>query len=140
MRRVASGRGSALVEFALAWPIALFVVLFTVQAAVWASEVYAARAASLAGARAGTVVGGNSTVASDVARRVLQSSLIGVVPVAWCPGATGVAPPLWVCALDLGGVVEVDIGGSAPAIVPLVPGGGLPVRAHVVLQKEAFAT
>ena len=139
MRRAAGRRGSALVEFALAWPIALIVVLVTVQAAVWASEAYAARAASIAGARAGTVVGGSSSVASVVARTALASSLIGVVPAAWCPGTSSVAPPVWVCAVDLGGEMEVDVGGSAPAIVPLVAGGGLPLRAHVVLQKEAFA-
>ena len=41
---------AALVEFALAWPIALLLVLSTVEAAVWAAEAYAAHAATVAGA------------------------------------------------------------------------------------------
>ncbi len=72
---------AALVEFALAWPIALLLVLSTVEAAVWAAEAYAAHAATVAGARAGAIAGGT---------------------------------------------------------VPLVPGTGLPLRAHVVLAKEKF--
>jgi hypothetical protein len=35
--------------------------------------------------------------------------------------------------------MEVEIGGMAPTIVPLVNQSGLPLHAHVVVQKEVFA-
>jgi hypothetical protein len=139
MVRTRSQVAAALVEFALVWPIALLIVLATVEAAVWSVEAYAARAASLAGARAGTVAGATSSVAADVARRTLSSSLVGVEAAAWCPGDPRSAPPVWVCAIDHGTDIEVDVGGTAPALVPLVAGGGIPLRAHVVLRKETFA-
>lgn len=129
---------AALVEFALAWPVALLIVLSTVQAAVWAAEAYAAHAATVAGARAGAIAGGTAQVASVVALRTLSASLVGVVPRPWCPGASPLPPPVWVCAIDLGDYIEVDVGGTVPALVPLVPGAGLPIRAHVVLAKERF--
>lgn len=131
-------RGAALAEFALAWPVALIIVLSTVQAAVWAAEAYSARAASLAGARAGSVAGGSAAMASAVTLRTLRSNLIGVVPLPWCPGESSSPPPVWVCAADLGQSIEVDVGGDVPALVPLVAGAGLPLRAHAVLPKEAF--
>lgn len=133
-----SEAGAALVEFALVWPIALLIVLATVEAAVWSVEAYAARAASLAGARAGTVAGGSPLAAAEVARRTLSSSLVGVAAASWCPGGPRPAPPVWVCAVDLGSDVEVDIGGAAPALIPLVAGGGIPLQAHVILRKETF--
>ncbi len=131
---------ASLVEFALAWPIALLIVLATVQAAVWAAEAYGARAASLAGARAGSVSGGTSQVAAQVADQALSSALIGVRAGIWCPGDTSAAPPVWVCAIDRGVAVEVEVTGTAPAVVPLLPAGGLPLHADVVLQKETFTS
>lgn len=131
-------RAAALVEFALAWPVALLIVLASVQAAVWAAEAYAASAATVAGARAGTVAAGSARIAEIVTLRSLGSDLIGVVPEAWCPGASPMPPPVWVCALDLGTSIEVDVGGTVPALVPIAPGGGLPLRAHLVLGKEGF--
>jgi len=133
-------RAAALVEFALAWPIALLIIFASVESAVWAAESYAARAATLAGARAGSVAGGTATVAAQVARQSLGSALVGVRPREWCPGAPRPAPDVWVCAIDRGDAMEVDVGGTVPALFPLVPGRGLPIHAHVVLQKEAFAT
>jgi hypothetical protein len=130
-------RAAALVEFALAWPIVLLIVLGTVETAVWAAEADAARSASLAGAEAGSVAGGTATLASTVTVRALAGSLIGVAPARWCPG-TESPPAVWVCAVDLGVAIEVDVGGTAPALVPLLPSQGLPLHAHVVLQKEAF--
>jgi hypothetical protein len=138
-RRTRGQAAAALVEFALVWPIALLIVLAAVETAVWSAEAYAARAASLAGARAGSVAGGTAAVASEVARRTLSSSLVGVEAAIWCPGARGPVPAIWVCARDLGASIEVDVGGSAPALVPVVPGGGIPLHAHVVLPKEQFA-
>jgi hypothetical protein len=139
MTRRGRQRAAALVEFALAWPITLLLVLGTVETAVWAAEAYAAREASLAGARAGSVAGATPKIATDVALRVLSASLIGAHPQAWCPDRRTAPPAVWVCAVDLGTALEVDVGGAAPALVPLVPGGGLPIQVHVILQKEVFA-
>ena len=128
-----------MVEFALAWPVALLLVLGSVELAVWAAESFAARSAALAGARAAAVSGASPQVATMVTIRVLAPSLVGADAVAWCSDQGGTPPPLWVCARDLGSAVQVDVGGSVPALIPMSPGRGLPLHAHVVLQKEAFA-
>ena len=137
--RCRSTRGTALMEFALAWPIALLLVYGAVETAVYGSETFAARSAALAGARAGAVTGGGPAIAAEVALRTLSPSLVGVTPSAGCPGDSRLLPAVWVCARDLGSSVQVDIGGTVPALVPLVHEGGLPLRAHVVVQKEVFA-
>jgi len=126
-------------EFALAWPIVLLLVLGAAEMAVWESESTSAREAALAGARAGTVVGASVNDAVGVTLRVMSSSLVGASASAWCPGDTRPAPALWVCVIDLGGALEVDVGGSVPSIVPLVPGRGLPLHAHAVMDKERFS-
>ncbi len=127
-----------MLEFALVWPVALLLALGCVELAVWGAESFAARSAAVAGARAGTVAGSGPQVAAAVTMRVLAPSLVGVQASAWCPGQGNQPPRLWVCATDLGSTVQVDVGGSVPALVPLGPGPGLPLHAHVVLQKETF--
>jgi Flp pilus assembly protein TadG len=132
-------RGTALMEFALAWPIALMLVLGAVETAVWGSEAFAVRAAALAGARAGAVAGAGPALAVQVALQALAPSLIGVTASAWCPGQSTHHPAVWVCAHDLGAEIQVEVGGVVPAIVPIVNTSGLPLRANVVVQKEVFA-
>ena len=132
-------RGAAVVEFALAWPVALLLVLGSVELAVWGAESFAVRAAALAGARAASVAGGGPQAAVAVTLRALTPSLIGAQAASWCPGQIGQRPAVWVCASELGSAVQVDVGGSGPTLVPIGPEGGLPLHAHVVLQKEAFA-
>lgn len=134
-----SRRGTALVEFALAWPLALLLALGAVETAVWASEMFAAQSAALAGARAAAAAGGSPQIAVAVAQRLLAPSLAGVSASAWCPGESRTAPALWICASDLGDAIQVEIGGAVPAIVPLVSQDGLPLDLHVVVQKETFA-
>jgi hypothetical protein len=126
-------------EFALAWPIVLLLVLGAVQVTVWESESAAAREAALAGARAGTVAGAGVDAAARVTLRALSASLVGVSASAWCPRDPFRAPVLWVCATDLGNELAVDVGGTVPSLVPIVPGRGLPIRAHMVLDKERFS-
>jgi TadE-like protein len=126
-------------EFALAWPIVLLLVLGAVEMAVWESESASAREAAVAGARAGTVADSGVAVAAAVTLRAMSSSLVGVSASVWCSRDPAPAPQLWVCAVDLGAALEVDVGGSVPSLVPIVPGRGLPVHAHVVLDKEAFS-
>ena len=126
-------------EFALAWPIVLILVLGAVQLTIWASETMTARAAALAGARAGSVAGGTAGTASEVAMRTLDGGLIGVVAEGWCPGSSSTAPTVWVCARESPAEISVEIGGTAPSLVPAMLGQGLPLRAEVTLQKEVFA-
>ena len=126
-------------EFALAWPVALLLVLGSVELAVWGAEAYAVRSAALAGARAASVGGATPDMAARLAQRSLAPSLIGAAAILWCPGAPNQPAGVWICAWDEGPDTEVDIGGSVPALVPMVMSAGLPVHAHVVVQKETFA-
>jgi len=137
MSRAAAG--TALVEFAVAWPAALLLSLGCVEFAVWSAETLAVRSAALAGARAASVAGGSESVASQVTLRALEPSLVGTAAAAWCPGQPGDPPDVWVCARDAGDTMEVVIGGTAPAIVPLVAGAGLPLHADVAVKKEVFS-
>jgi TadE-like protein len=133
------GRGAAIVEFALVWPIALLLVLGCVELAIWGTEAYAVRAAALAGARAGSVAGASPDVAARLAQRSLAASLVGAAATIWCPGTIAQPDGVWICATDLGSAIEVDVGGTVPALVPIVVSAGLPVQAHAVIQKETFA-
>jgi TadE-like protein len=130
--------GSALLEFAIAWPVTLLLVMGAVQLAVWGSEAYAVREAALAGARAGSGVGGGTAIAQTAALAVLRPSMVGVSAVAWCPGPPRV-PRLWVCVRYSASMTDVHVGGTVPALVPLLPwAGGLPVGADVALPGETF--
>jgi Flp pilus assembly protein TadG len=133
-------RGTALLEFALAWPIALLLALGCVELALWAVESDAARNAALAGARAAAVSGADPRAGEQVALRAMGPSLAGASAVAWCPGSLPPPPRVWVCVRDLTSAVEVIVGGSVPALVPVLGSQGLPLRADVVLSKERFAT
>jgi Flp pilus assembly protein TadG len=140
LKRTRRQRGAAILEFALVWPVALLMTLGCVELSVWGAESFAARSAALAGARAASVAGASPQIGEDVTLRVLASSLVGVQAGAWCPGQAGATPPVWVCAAQHGSAVEVDVGGSVPALVPVGLGQGLPLHAHVEIQREAFTT
>jgi hypothetical protein len=140
LSRAGSRRGAAILEFALAWPVALLLALGCVELAVWSVESFAARSAALAGARAAAVAGSTPQIAALVTIRALSPSLVGVQAGAWCPGQGGDAPPVWVCAMDLGPAIQIDVGGSVPSLVPVGLENGLPLHAHIEMQKEAFTT
>ena len=126
-------------EFALAWPIVLALVLGAVQLTVWASETRTARAAALAGGRVGTVGGGTAAQAGEVAQRVLAAGVVGARATRWCPGQPPPAPMVWVCAQESDVEVTVEVGGVVPALVPVGFADRLPLHALVILQKEVFA-
>jgi hypothetical protein len=126
-------------EFALAWPIVLLLVLGAVQLAIWASESAAARGAALAGAHAGTVAGAGTDVAARVTLNSLTPALVGAGAAVWCPADAGRRPMVWICATDLGSALRVDVGGSVASLVPIVSDKGMPIRARVVLDKETFS-
>ena len=137
MKRRSSG--SALLEFAIVWPVALLLVAGSVQLAVWGSEARSARQAAMAGARAGSAADGTGALAESAALRLLRPALVGTSAGPWCPGATQRPPAVWVCTVLSTGHVEVRVGGAVPALVPLLPGGGgLPVAADDGLAREVF--
>ncbi len=129
--------GAALMEFALAWPVALLLVLGTVELALWASETFAARSAALAGARAASVAGSNPSAGELVAAQSLGATVFGARVVRSCPAGPA-GPSVRVCARDLGAAVEVDVDGALPSLIPIVAGAALPIHAHVVIEKETF--
>jgi Flp pilus assembly protein TadG len=131
--------GSALLEFAIAWPVALLLVLGSVQLAVWGSEAFAAKQAALAGARAGSAAGGTAELARSAALASLRPALVGTTAGAWCPSSAGGPPSVWVCVTWSAATVEVRVGGSVPALLPLLPGAaGLPLGADMALDRETF--
>ena len=131
-------RGAALVEFALTWPLAVLLVTASVEVGVWAAEWSAAHAAAAAGARAASASGASAGTGALVALRSLAPALAGTRAGTWCPGESHAAPQVWVCARDLGRRVQVSVGGTVSALVPLLGGDGLPIRADVTVQKETF--
>lgn len=126
-------------EFALAWPVALLLVVGCVQLSIWGVETYAAHAAALAGARAAAVAGADAHVASQVTLRSINPSLAGARALAWCPGDGPQPSAVWVCVTDRGTTVEVSVGGEVPALIPLLGAAGLPLHADTVLNRETFA-
>lgn len=134
----ALSRGAALVEFALAWPLAIAVVMVSVELGVWGVEWSAAHAAAAAGARAASVSGAQPRTGALVALRTLAPALAGARAGIWCPGQAPASPSVWVCSRDLGRTVQVSIGGDVPALLPVLGGKGLPIRAEVTVQKETF--
>lgn len=130
-------RGTALVEFALVWPALLLAALGSVELAVWSAEAAGARSAALSGARAGAATGSSAAAAQSVAISALSSVVAGTAVSGWCGGGT--APAVWVCATDLGSAMQVTVGGAVPALVPLVPGAGLPLHAIAVVPKESYS-
>lgn len=134
-------RGSALTEFAVAWPVVLLLVLVAIQLAVYGVEVYAARDSALIGARVGSEAGSGADPAATATIRALTPSLIEASAIQWCPPRGGGPPPnhsVWVCVSDLGTSIQVVVGGTVPAVVPLPVAGGLPLRADAALAKETF--
>ncbi len=130
-------RGAALAEFAIVWPVLLVAALGAVELSIWSAESAGARSAALAGARAGSISGTTPATAQSVAVSALRPLVAGAPVTAACPG---LVPPagVWVCATDLGSSMEVTVGGTAPALVPLLPSRGLPLHADARVPKEVF--
>ncbi len=135
-------RGSTLLEFALAWPVALLLVLGAIQLGVYSVEVNAARAAALAGARAAATRGGTISQGTLVAVLALDPALVGVQATSYCQGGRGGprnAPPVSVCTRTSAGLVSVVVSGKVPSLVPLVgPQLALPIYANAVVHSEVF--
>lgn len=132
-------RGSVLVEFALVWPLVLLTTLASVQVALWGSAAFAARAAALAGARVGAAAGGSPAAAFAAAAPVLRAAMPQTSISAWCPGQPLRPQGVRVCAVSHPAGFEVEIGGTLPGLVPLVPGGQGPgIHADVALPYERF--
>ena len=140
MKRPSGQHATALVEFALAWPLLLLAVLGAVELSIWSAEAFAARSAAVSGARAGAVAGGGAAIAQAVAMAALRPSVAGAPVTGWCPSPPRRPPAgVWVCGRDLGSTIEVLVGGTVPALVPMLPGaGGLPLAADASIPKAVF--
>lgn len=138
MRGSSGQRGSTLAEFALAWPLVLLITCAAIELALWSALAAGARSAALAGARAGATAQGTESLSSSVALATLRPVAFGLQPAAWCPGGAA-PPPVWVCSHDFGSGIEVTVGGSAPALVPLLPAAALPIHADVTVNRERFS-
>jgi len=135
-------RGSALTEFALAWPLILLLVLSAVQVAVYGVESYSAREAALVGARIASERGATLDVAQQAAIRALRPALAGATATPWCPPPPdGERPPpwVWVCGQNTPAGVELRVGGQVPPVLPLPGGAALPISADAQLAREVFA-
>ena len=85
------------------------------------------------------MAGAGTDLAARVTLNSLAPALVGAGAAVWCPADTRRQPMLWICATDLGSALRVDVGGSVPSLVPIVPGKGMPIHASVVLDKERFS-
>ena len=126
-------RGSALVEFALVWPVLLLLAFGSLQLSIWASVVEVSRYAAGAGARAGSIAGGGAQVAEAAAFGVLHQVGLGVRVASGCGAAP--AGGVTVCATVVASLVTVRVEGEVPLLLPL-PGGGLPVAIQASAPVE----
>ena len=144
-------RGQALAEVALCLPIVLTLALGSVAVArvadarggLDAATAAAAQAAARAPAPASAAGAAGGVFEASVAAYGLTAPSLAGAPISgWCPPPEGGGGPpagVWVCARDRSGAIEVQVGGTVPALVPLLPGRrGLPLHADVTMPKATF--
>lgn len=124
--RTGARRGQSLVEAAIAFPLLLLVALGLIQFALYVHARHVVAGAVQDGARAAAAADGTMGRGYDRARRLIDAGL--------GRDATGVA----VTASQEGGAVAVEARGNLLPIFPWPGGGGLPLRARAVSQKEVF--
>ena len=116
--------GSVAVEAVVIVPIAMIVVLFAVQACLWAHAATLVQGAATAGDEAACALGGTPTAGVLEARTVLGAT------------ASKVVTDPSVQAQELtGGMVEMKVSGNAEAILPWLH---LPVSATRVGTSQEF--
>lgn len=118
--------GSAVAEIAVLIPIAMLVVLFAVQMAIWAHAATLVQNAATQGERVATESGGSSSAAVEQAGEMLTATAGDIV----------LSPSVNVTRLP-GDMVQLRITGSAEAIIPWLR---LPVSAVRVGTLQEFRT
>ena len=114
-------RGSVTVEFAIAAPLVLFLLMLIVQFALWAHATHIAQAAANAGVQATRVHGGTIAAGEAQTQAVLDQM----------SGSTLAGPTVTVTCTPTAATVTVD--GTATAVLP---GLSLPVHATVTSPRE----
>jgi Flp pilus assembly protein TadG len=114
-------RGSVSVEFAIAAPLVLFLLMLIVQFALWAHATHIAQAAANAGVQATRVHGGSIAAGQAQTQAVLDQM----------SGSTLTGPTLTITRTPTGATVTVE--GAAAAVLP---GLSLPVHASVTAPRE----
>jgi len=114
-------RGSVTVEFAIAAPLMLFLLMLIVQFALWAHATHIAQAAANAGVQATRVHGGTIAAGEAQTQAVLDQM----------SGSTLADPTVTVSRTPTAATVTVD--GTATAVLP---GLSLPVHATVTAPRE----
>ena len=120
-RRGGRDRGSVTVEFAIAAPLVLFLLMLIVQFALWAHATHIAQAAANAGVQATRVHGGTVAAGEAQTQAVLDQ----------LSGSTLAGPTVTVTRTPTAATVTVD--GAATAVLP---GLSLPVHATVTSPRE----
>lgn len=120
-RRGGRDRGSVTVEFAIAAPLVLFLLMLIVQFALWAHATHIAQAAANAGVQATRVHGGTVAAGEAQTQAVLDQ----------LSGGTLTGPTVTVSRTPTEATVTVD--GAATAVLP---GLSLPVHASVTAPRE----
>jgi Flp pilus assembly protein TadG len=120
-RRSGLDRGSVTVEFAIAAPLVLFLLILIVQFALWAHATHIAQAAANAGVQATRVHGGTIAAGQAQTQAVLDQM----------SGSTLTDPTVTVTRTPTEATVVVD--GAATAVLP---GLLLPVHASVTAPRE----
>jgi Flp pilus assembly protein TadG len=109
------------VEFAIAAPLVLFLLMLIVQFALWAHATHIAQAAANAGVQATRVHGGSIAAGQAQTQAVLDQM----------SGSTLTDPTVTVTRTPTGATVTVE--GAATAVLP---GLSLPVHASVTAPRE----
>jgi len=116
--------GSLVVEAAVIVPIAMLVIMFAVQACLWAHAATLVQNAANTGEESATALGGSPAKGEIAARAALMAT-----------GSKVVVNPS-VQAQDLaGGMVEIRVSGSAETIVPWLR---LPISATRIGLSQEF--
>jgi hypothetical protein len=116
--------GSAVVEVAVLVPVAMLVVLFAVQACIWAHASTLVQNAATEGDVSATLYGGSVSAGQRQAEEVLAGTAAHLVA----------DPSVNVTSLP-GGLVRVEVSGHAESIIPGIP---LPVSAVRVGVIQKF--
>ena len=124
MRQVARSEGAIVVEAVVIVPIAMVVVLFAVQACLWAHAGTLVQAAASAGEQAATALGGSTRAGEFEARAELRATASKVV----------MDPAVQTQTLT-GGRIEITVTGNAETIIPWLR---LPVSATRVGLSQEF--
>jgi TadE-like protein len=116
--------GSTLVEVAVLVPVAMFVLLFAVQACLWAHAATLVQNAATQGAQATTALGATPDSGVEEARRFLDETASNIV----------VDPAIRITHLP-GDLIRIQVTATAESIVP---GLRLPVSAVRIGVLQEF--